>query len=270
MDGTFARSDEIDRTTFLFRDAWLQSGTSVRSFTFDPETNQRANRSSTLTGGNGLPKRIDRIFIGPSYESGFRASLRKLTAVQASLLGTTNDDTLPVSDHFGVVAVLQTQEILASQQQFTQQYSSPWAAIAPPSPHYLLAVILDNPKLEDLKRTFNSQSTLPLLHITLLHGFSEVDCFCGCLDLANSEVHRSILAASACNVPSLLHFNNQDALNVLDHNASCSIVALPDNDGGFHWLGDLYRNLRKRFTLCTVQESHGGQSWTPHGEFRDL
>jgi hypothetical protein len=270
MDGAFASLDESNRTIFLFRDAWLQSRTTVRSFTFDPETNQRANRSSSLTGGNGLPKRIDRIFIGPSYDSGFHASLRNLTAIQASLLGTTNDDELPASDHFGVVAVLQTQDISAPQEPCTQQYSSPWAAISPPNPHYILAVILDNPKLEKLKRTFNSQSTLPLLHISLLHGFSEVDCFHGCLDLAKSEVHASMLAASSSDVPSLLNFREQDALNVLDHNSSCSIVALPDRDDrGFHWLVDLYSELRNRFKLCSVQESHNGQTWTPHGEFQD-
>jgi hypothetical protein len=140
-----------------------------------------------------------------------------------------------------------------------------WAANAPASPHYMVALILDSENHADLKRKYDTESSLPLLHVTLLHGFVEADI--GCLDLAKSVVGDAIKDAySSMTSPASLQFSGE--LCLFEHRASCTVVAQPNEAGQEQkWLDTMYSALRNRFMQCNEQEKHSASGWKPHGKF---
>lgn len=258
LDGFFAESPKSDGQ--LFRDTWEEVGHGP-GLTWDIR-NPRAARSISLVGTSGVSRRIDRIFVGPTTsKKKSSAPLAQLTAVSAELLGKhTASSTPPPSDHFGVHAVFRT-SLVAKAGKPGIDIRSAWAANAPSSPHYLLAIVLDNPRLERLKAEYDSETSLPILHISLLHGFVEADY--GCLDLVRATVARAMYVASSyLSPPEALSFS----LGVFEHRTSASLVGQPSmGDAGNQWLENFYCALRGMFLQCNEQEKHSAAGWQPHG-----
>jgi poly(A) polymerase len=259
LDGLFAGS--LDN---LYCDVWRECEEGP-GLTFDPANNRRAARSSALVGGDGQSKRIDRIFVGPTYTS--RGHLRACTHMipkSTTLIGNEIDIVAP-SDHFGVRASFQCSPNSSKAVPSTYEHSL-WAANAPPSPRYILAVILDNPKLQLLKAQNDQQSSLRALHVTLLHGFIQADF--GCMDLVKSAMNNTLHYVNSCAPPpESLVFTKDNSLGVFEHRASATLVACPDIDSqGSQWLRQLYSALRERFQLCNEQERHSSTGWNPHGK----
>jgi hypothetical protein len=130
----------------------------------------------------------------------------------------------------------------------------------------MLAAFLDNPKLQFLKSQNDQQSSLPALHVTLLHGFVQADF--GCMDLVKSAVQDTLHSVNlAAPPPEPLTFTKENSLGVFEHRASATLVAHPDADSqGSQWLSQLYNSLRERFQLCDEQEKHSSTGWNPHGK----
>jgi hypothetical protein len=130
----------------------------------------------------------------------------------------------------------------------------------------MLAVILDNPKLELLKAQNDQHSSLPALHVTLLHGFVQTDF--GCMDLVKSAIQDTLNSVnSGAPPPESLVFTKDYTLGVFEHRASATLVAHPDIDSqGSQWLRQLYNALRERFQLCNEQERQSSTGWNPHGK----
>ena len=248
-------------THATFLDVWSVGEVNASGFTFDPVVNARAKQSTQLVGSTSRPRRIDRIFIGQLVARGQAPSVRReLCPVSASLLGTDNPS--PPSDHFGVRATLQFQSTASA---FLSRPSL-WIRKAAPSPHYMLALALENTRLEAIKRKHDPESSLPMLHLTLLHGFVEADL--GCMDLARQRVDEALAAANRAVRPPR-HFAflpSMDILDVFEHRESATIAVCPDlkKDSG-KWLTTLYDKLRENFPLCDEQEKHSPNRWTPHG-----
>ena len=259
LDGFFAGSSRNGGQ--LFRDTWEEVGDGP-GLTWDVSRNPRAARNSSLVGTSGVSRRIDRIFVGPTTPSKkSSAPIIQLTAVSAELLGDSDAEaTPPPSDHFGVRAVFRTNPV-ATAGKHDIDIPSAWAANAPSSPHYLLAIVLDNPRLEHLKAKHDPESSLPVLHISLLHGFVEADY--GCLDLVRVSVTRAMhIASSRLSPPETLSVS----LGVFEHRASATLVAQPNkNDAGSQWLEHFYCALRGMFLQCDEQEKHSAVGWQPHG-----
>ena len=260
LDGVFAGAGSS-----LFSDVWLCAGEGP-GLTFDPVTNPRAARSSNLVSGQKKRKRIDRIFIGPTY-FGKLCLDRHVEVLDAKLIGAT-DEGMPPSDHYGVIGKIKSSQINSPQTKLRPM--NIWATNAQPNRHYLLALILENPALERLKSLHNPDSTLPRLHITLLHGFVEADF--GCLDLAKNAVRDALIATNTLmSPPSRFSFCQGDSLSVFEHTGSCTLLAIPDMESpSGHWLRTFYFELRNRFVRCDDQEKHSGAGWTPHGKLSSM
>jgi len=294
FDGYFSSGNK-DTTTatrsLLYRDVWtMLVGDTYNSkdnngcgWTWDPNVNPRASRSCGLIGAvdsqRRQPKRIDRIFIGPTATE---TSFADPMSVEL-LLGRSNNDAnddLPPSDHFGVRSVLRLwgsrKEDYSNQEKkerksVTVLERSLFASNSPPSNHYLLAAVVMNRKLEHLKSRHDPNSSLPLLHITLLHGFVEADY--GCLDLVKTFVRQAIRAATVAvssstdESPGHLTFSTPDALDVFEHRESATLVARPDKHcSGTQGLYRRYEALRVQFRSCDGQERHSVRGWRPHGK----
>lgn len=267
LDGLFAGHNE-NRKRGLFRDVWQFAGRGP-GWTWDPSRNPRAARSSGLVGGKHNARRIDRVFVGPCVSASSQGSATILEPRFAELVGQASGQEIPPSDHFGVRCAFHTLP-KKSMDIVRGSAHSFWAARTPSSPHYMLSLVLDNPRLERLKTENNPESSLPLLHLTLLHGFVEADA--GCLDLAKSCVERAIRAASSSSpTPENLFFSWETGLGIFEHRDSTTIVGSPDKGkGGTNWVENLYRALRGIFLQCDEQERHSEAGWQPHGTFATL
>ena len=135
---------------------------------------------------------------------------------------------------------------------------------APSSTDCLLALSLDQDHLNGT-RLYNPESSLPVPHITLLHGFvtlhSAESRFLA--SQAVEEVVRSVLGDGGCY---RIHFD-RDSLTLFEHRESATVVAVPslscpEND----WILQLYQALRQVFRTCNEQEARFASGWTPHGK----
>lgn len=266
FDGYFADSTGGPSTT-LFTDIWVNAGSPSHGFTFDTVTNPRAERSSRLVHGKRFPRRIDRIFVGPTYRKGRMTQAGNLKPTDVGILGSFVAPELPPSDHFGVKAILRRSK--AEDLEPLCSISIPttmWSANSPPSRHCLLALILDNPAVESLKKSHNETSTLSRPHITLLHGF--VEATFGCLDLAMTTIQEALYATNdQIDPPTEITFHGDQAMELFQHRNSCSLVAVPDQTSpAYHWLCLFYTKLRQRFLSCVDQEGHSKSGWNPHGK----
>lgn len=143
VNGLFAGADA------MYRDVWPAVSSSPGS-TFDPLLNPRAARSSRLVGSGRRPRRIDRVFVGSRSICPKQTLVAQYIPKSGDLVGNEFSDTLPPSDHFGVRASFQK---VAGTMPY-QATRSTWAANAPPSLDYILALVLDNPKLEAIKTKY--------------------------------------------------------------------------------------------------------------------
>mmetsp|Transcript_29804 Transcript_29804/g.72219 ORF Transcript_29804/g.72219 Transcript_29804/m.72219 type:complete len:868 (-) Transcript_29804:92-2695(-) len=264
LDGLFADSTG-DPSTRLFTDVWVDAGSPSHGFTFDTVTNPRAARSSRLVDGKIKQRRIDRIFVGPTFKKGRVIQGKNLKPTDVGILGSLATPELPPSDHFGVKATLRRTKVEDVEPLYPMSIPKTlWSANSPPSRQSLLALILDNPDVESLKKTHNETSTLSRLHITLLHGF--VEATFGCLDLATKVVQQALYATNEhIAPPKEITFHDNQALELFQHPNSCSLVAVPDQTSpAYHWLCLFYTELRQRFVSCDDQERHSKSGWNPH------
>lgn len=145
-----------------------------------------------------------------------------------------------------------------------------WATNCPSSSNTLLALVLDEPTLGETK-IFDPSSTLPIPHITLLHGFVELSSdesrLLATQTVANA-VKRTLPAPSPSGSNCYLPFN-ASSLSAFEHRASSTLVCLPDVDSeqGI-WLRRLYQTLRESFCQCHEQESRFHRGWMPHCTYR--
>lgn len=254
-----------------FRDVWSIVGNGP-GYTFDPQTNQRAARSRALVGGDETAKRIDRIYIGHQKMSKASQQQETLIPVGASLVGMASRDAISPSDHYGVFAIfdVDAQSVsVAHKRAFLYQRISPsinaWAANALPSKDSLLALVLRDPLLENLKKEHDPDSSLVLPHISILYGFAEL-IGTGAKDLAVEAVRNAVECSLDHVSPSPISINfTPESISVFEHRSSVTLVARPmQEDSGGRWLTSLYSSLRDRFCLCTDQQSIDSDGWHPH------
>jgi hypothetical protein len=108
---------------------------------------------------------------------------------------------------------------------------------------------------------FDLQSTLPLSHITLLHGFIELD---GCKDLLFRALDDVIGATVRSESNISLRFT-AESIQIFELRSSATLIYCPDlNLEENRWLRDLYGGLRLLFKQCHGQESRFIKGWSPH------
>jgi len=243
----------------FFVDAW--DSMKDEGYTFNPFTNVRASRSKKG------PRRIDRVYFGNcTRESNAFASL-VLHNVKGKLLGTTISNDVPPSDHYGLCVSFEFGVCKEGvKMPFNEMASNAWAANCPSSSNTLLALVLDEPTLGETK-ILDPSSTLPIPHITLLHGFAELSSdesrLLATQTVANA-VKRTLPAPSPSGSNWYLPFN-ASSLSAFEHRASSTLVCLPDveSEQGL-WLRRLYQTLRESFCQCHEQESRFHHGWMPH------
>jgi len=254
----------------VFQDAWQlrqiqrNDGDCDRGFTFDWKLNSRANRTRLHGHSDRPPRRIDRIYVGRQGKDS------ALVPLDARLLGKNDNEEFPPSDHFGVSVSFSVREHRSQDQIMYDQVRgnrNAWAAAASPTADTLLALVLDegssSVRTTDL---FDSSSSLPIPHVTLLNGF---------VDLSSDETTRLATQAVGDVIRQTLTSNdpaqawflpvNHSSLILFEHRASATMVCVPDTTiNGGSWLHHVYETLRATFSLCHEQESRFADGWTPH------
>lgn len=176
-DGCFSGSSSLG--IGFFQDAWNNGP----GYTFDPVSNLRANRSKELVGATERRRRIDRIYYKKTH-SHIQSNAELLTGVGSS----SHDEKFLPSDHFGVMATLVYQEKIGIKPSESVSVAvdscsvEPWAAISMACKDSALSLVLrqtniagnEESTIENIKKSYCSQSSLVQPHITLLHGFVEL------------------------------------------------------------------------------------------------
>lgn len=273
LDGSFAGYSNEHSGYFV--DIWPLIGEGP-GYTFDPNANPRAARNTSLVLGKKHPRRIDRMYVVGTSDSTGGGIPANLTPTNAELVGLGTPLHLPPSDHFGMRAEMQILSPSSNSNKFSlfrpigPTFSlDAWSANAVPTTDYMLAILIDDQVMEQWKHKYDSQSSLLVPHIVLLHGFIEM--FPSCQELALRAIRESIMAAAAAAPPAPtqlspnLEFDTKKSFQVFEHRLSATLVATPtmNSDGGA-WLQRLYNELRMRFRLCTEQEQHSEEGWVPH------
>jgi len=248
-DGSFAGGGGY------FQDIWSDvKGVSGENsgYTFDPMDNPRAAKSSSNPSG----RRIDRMYLNIGSV---------LKPVQADVIdGKSDCDDMFPSDHYGVCAKFRLRESKPIHLYRPLQYHNAWAANAPSSKDSMLAIVLDNEKLEQIKETYDPDSSLLAPHITLLYGFVELHH--ESLDLATKAIRDCINSVFQERSSSLQGIClSEESLDVFEHRSSTTLIARPnvghkDNE----WLMQLYSSLRSCFRWCNEQEVHSAEGFVPH------
>lgn len=274
--GDFNTSDENDsvfcgnENTFI--DAWPMLMLDEPGYTFDPTCNVRAARTQSLTKSSGGSKRLDRMYLAKRLTKVEKDDLL-LQPVAVDMVGSVDTgiiggDETPPSDHFGLKGLFQTREFNQSD---TERPTSclrypgfnAWAANAGLSPDTLLALVLDESELlgPDL---FNKTSTLPVPHITLLHGFVELSSGGSC-DFARHAIRDAIDSVQDASEANWALRFNESSLDVFEHRSSATLIARPDiRHPTMQWLMQLYKALTTTFQQCHEQESRFDEGYSPH------
>jgi hypothetical protein len=145
-----------------------------------------------------------------------------------------------------------------------QVVQNAWTTTATPTTESLLALVLEDCTV-NVTKLYDSTSTLPLAHVTLLNGF---------VDLSSEETQKLATQAVEDAVRQTLYvqdptqswpfFVDQQSLNIFEHRESATLVCLPSVHENKGWLQQLYATLRVKFALCREQESRFAEGWTPH------
>lgn len=247
-DGNFSR---------FFEDSWSVAS-SERGHTFDPDSNVRAI-------SNKGPRRIDRIFIGDTLREVSSKQNRVLRPLSGLLIGTLDnvDDNKCPSDHYGVRINFELNNV-ASVAAITPGPKA-WSCCSNSCSNTLLALCFDHCGTTEVEKLFDQQSSLPVAHLTMLHGFVELNNDESRRLVINS-IEEAVLLALEGKQFSLLFDENSPT--VFEHRASASLVYIPTQtvDGSW-WLGALYSTLRAVFPQCDDQETRFDNGWCPHGKF---
>jgi len=251
--GDFNSGEETLIFGSSFVDCWRAANPESPGFTFDPKENERATRTLDLTRSKSLDrKRIDRIYMGT-------VAKYDLEHMHVQLIGC-NDE--PFSDHYGVMATIPTHcyEPPSPCMYQPSLLKNTWASNACISYDSILALVLSQREAGN-NNLFDAQSSLPIPHITLLHGFIEYD---GCVDMLKRSL-RDIAEATTRAMPSLSLRFTPESVQVFEHQSSATLVCCPDpNYKQNAWMLRLYKALRSVFVQCHEQESRFAAGWTPH------
>lgn len=268
--GDFNTSEQ-DSDSFLtnvFADVWPMVAAGDPGFTFDPTSNFRAARTQSLTNSSRVAKRLDRMYLARRQTRSSTEDVLLLSPVTAALIGLGDGTTgeAPPSDHYGLTVSFEIRQKNVDHQSPRACLRYPgcnaWAANANPTPDTLLALVLDDSHLLG-PELFNATSTLPLPHITLLHGFVELSSS-GIKELAIQAVRDAIDVALGSSKERALRFT-ESSLDVFEHRASATLVARPDTQhASMKWLTHLYKALTRSFQQCHEQESRFSEGWMPH------
>ena len=240
-------------------------------FTFDPRTNSRAKRTRALTTQTLAPKRNDRIYIARQWTSQDPTDDIALLPISGELL--CQNDSMPPSDHFGL-SISFRQGPLLNHPATGPTLCNPghiernaWAASAESTVDSLLGIVLGRSVVGGVSFC-DSSSTLPIPHITMLHGFA---------DFGSSQGKSLALQACTNAVDHFLKHQEHDhqdgfsltfspsCLEVLSHQSSATLVASPEMEReSSSWLRHLYECLIGTFRRCHQQESRFDSGWKPH------
>jgi len=251
----------------VFADVWALLKQSQPGYTFDPVTNVRAARTQLLTNSNGSSKRLDRMYLARRFTETLAEDNLLLRPVAAELIGH-GDGTCgeaPPSDHYGLKASFQIcrQNPGQSSKAILRHATfNAWAAYANPTPNTLLALVLDDTSVLD-PNLFNEVSTLPVPHITLLHGFVELSCG-SFRELAMQAICDAVNMVQGTSEEWKLCFT-ESSLDAFEHRASATLIARADiQHPTMKWVMQLYKALTTTFLQCREQESRFDDGWTPH------
>ena len=269
QDGCFEGEDILGARVCngFFVDAWSLLPVKSDGYTFNPQTNPRAERTRAQTSQVMGPKRNDRIYIARQWTSNNPSNDVALVPVAGKLL--SKDDPFPPSDHFGLSISFEVRDqqghpgpILCSN---SISNRNAWAASAESTVDSLLGIVLEQDVVGGVP-FYDSESTLPIPHVTLLHGFAEF-----------TSTQAKTLAVQACTNAVDLFLQQQgrlqgfdlafspSCLQVLMHQSSSTLVARPDAERETNsWLCHLYECLTASFRRCHHQESRFESGWTPH------
>ena len=241
----------------FFLDAWLQVSSAADGYTFNPQTNPKAHFTRKLTTKDCMsPKRNDRVYV---------AEQGSLMPSTGELLGNRGDKS--PSDHFGVSLTLLSTKRCPTSKALTLhdplRLRNAWAASVEPTNDTLLGLVLSETTMGGIN-FYDPDSTLPLPHITVLHGFAEYNSRLGVNHLieAVSDAVDVFLRERGDSDSFNLSFS-PSCLDVFQHKSSSTLVALPDVSQS-SWLLHLYRCLMATFPKCHHQETRFESGWTPH------
>eukprot|EP00980_Cylindrotheca_fusiformis_P018677 scaffold6219_cov146-Cylindrotheca_fusiformis.AAC.12 len=253
---------ELLQAGFWF-DAWLHPSNVKEDddgFTFDWKKNSRADKTRRHGHSEHGPRRIDRLFLGIQPI---------VTPVQSHLLGGSSEYK-PPSDHFGVSTTVHIQVDSIIPEPILYNPSKPshnaWATSGVRTTDSLLALVFESQEMANNPeaKLHDPESTLPLAHITLLHGFVDLSNI-EAQQLAIQSVQDAVQQAVYTDDPSKqwkLEVDDQ-SLTIFEHRESASLVCVPQKSND-SWLSRLYHTLRATFTLCDEQESRFASGWTAH------
>jgi len=253
----------------FFVDAWTLLSGNEPGYTFDPQKNPRAALTRAQTTQGVEPKRCDRLYIARHGQGGKINHDRKLEVelvpLDGFLLGA--NDELPPSDHFG----LSISFGLGAQSRRIPSLTNPsilgmdaWSASIESSNDSLLGIQLGEREIGGVQIS-DEQSSLPIPHVTLLHGFAAMD-----------SRQATNLAIEACGKAVKIFLEQQDrvgddgfdlsvdpeSLDVFAHQSSSSLVLNLKRHNS--WLSHLYSSFTKVFPRCHHQETRFADGWTPH------
>jgi poly(A) polymerase len=261
MGGDFNIVEEVEvlggRFSSFFRDAWTECSTDP-GYTYDPDVNVRAI-------SNKGPRRIDRIFLGDTLREQMSEQSSPITSVAGSIIGTLGDvgaDRCP-SDHYGVMIDCKINPV-GRPVAVTSQKA--WSCCSHSSTDTLLALCFDRHDLSD--NLCDIRSSLPVPHVTLIHGFVELN-----NDesryLALRSIEETITRALEGRSFPLLF--DESSLSVFEHRASSSVVYLPTpGSEANNWLQTLYSTLRAVFPQCDDQEVRFDSGWRAHRKWGNV
>lgn len=293
MDGFFSAPPTTHAPAqAFFADAWLECKSNHAAssnnltctddddgFTYDTIRNSRAAKVSKRP-----PRRLDRILYGHCWSTTTTISIlpvaRSLIMGHPNVEATTKHeaeqpypevDAHPPSDHYGVAIEFEwnknpqrqsssspgRKSIDLKQQQQHYATATAWSSCSPLTQDTLVALLLD-PEEHD-HTLYDPHSSLPHPHITLLHGFVELSNL-ESRHHAVATIRKVIDNATPAPVVKLA-----PSLHVLEHPASATLIAEPDN---MAWLQRLYSGLVAAFPQCRGQESRSADGlWRPHGAY---
>lgn len=229
----------------VFTDVWPLIADGRSGCTYNPDENRRA--SFSVKG----PRRIDRICVG----KGRAEMMPRFRPLAGTLIGLPIEGESPPSDHYGLSVLFEIKES-PKHPSCTRPLldHNAWASTVLPTTDVLLALTLQNDSLVD------AASSLPIPHITLLHGFAELMCDESrnhAMQAVEAAVQQTVASVRDCAVPF-----SRESLTVFEHRSSATLVGVPD--GPCRWLKALYQALRTEFRFCDEQESRFLEGWSPH------
>jgi len=132
---------------------------------------------------------------------------------------------------------------------------------------FMVAIILDNEDMDQLKLICDAASSLLRPHISLLYGFAEMHQ--GGVQLATRAIKDSIISVfrEQSSSPRTMLLFSAESLDVFEHRSSPTLVARPDVQyDGNKWLMQLYDALGSRSWLCNNQVMHSIEDYASHGK----